>query len=516
MNWRTVILVCYLIFACLAFSRNTSAQDETGWHDEIIYHVFQRSFYDADGDGHGDLKGVTEKLPYLKELGVTAILFVPLYESELYHNYFPTDYEKIDPEFGTRQDYENFIRAVHQNGLKFIMDMETQYAMAGHKWMESINHPGHPFTDFIYFHDNQNRIPERFSFEPRPPQPVTPENPAQLVNLNLQSESVKAYMRDFYASWIDPNHDGDFSDGVDGFRIDHLMDDLDNKHLLTNLYADFWLPLIRHCIAINPDLFIVAEQADWNSYGDDLFKRCEMSAVFGFPIRAAIAKLDAAEIKKQVAITGSKIPTGKHYINFIENHDIGRIAETFGGDPGKLRVAAVLNLTLPGIPSIYYGQELGISGDSSRSHLRIRQAFPWTPGIDDPGIAHWFRDEPEAKDWLAESIFATGETKRKALSVEKTDPESLWNFYKNLIAVRKAHPEFSGGQYRAIEVGDSSVVAFARSRDGESLFVVANLSADPKTMEVEQLGIGAARCIFGKGPAGRELHLLPFEFSILK
>ena len=90
------------------------------------------AFYDSDGDRHGDLKGFTSKLDYLKELGVTAILFTPIVESGFYHNYFPTDYEKIDPEYGTKEDYINFVRAVHAKGMKFIMDMETQYAQSGH------------------------------------------------------------------------------------------------------------------------------------------------------------------------------------------------------------------------------------------------------------------------------------------------------------------------------------------------------------------------------------------------
>ena len=222
--------------SCSRLSIKHNGADEPGWQDEIIYHAVQRSFYDSNGDRHGDLTGFSSKLDYLKELSITAILFLPLYESDFYHNYFPTDYEKTDPEYGTMDDYFSFIRAVHEHGLKFIMDMETQYDQEGHTWFdETMKDSASPYADYIY---TPSIEPYRKGIE----------NPFRLtgydgysggiVMLNLNNPALRNYMKDFYAYWVDPDKDGDFVDGVDSFRIDHIMDNLDNMGVFTNLYTE--------------------------------------------------------------------------------------------------------------------------------------------------------------------------------------------------------------------------------------------------------------------------------------
>lgn len=157
-----LFIIVAIQFACSCSSGNRkTVADEPGWNDEIIYHVFLRSFFDSNGDLHGDLNGLVEKLDYLQDLGITTILLTPLYESGFYHNYFHTDYEKIDPEYGTKQDYLNFVKAVHKKGLKYLMDMETQYAQSGNKWFDdSYRNPTSPYSDFIYYSDTLNQYPE--------------------------------------------------------------------------------------------------------------------------------------------------------------------------------------------------------------------------------------------------------------------------------------------------------------------------------------------------------------------
>ena len=145
----------------ILLSNQVAVSQQPNWNDEIIYHVMPRSFYDSNGDLHGDLNGFVEKLDYLQTLGVTAILFTPLYESGFYHNYFPTDYEKIDPEYGTMQDYIHFVEEVHRRKMKFFMDMETQYVQSGHRWFDtSYQNPDSP-SDFVYYSDAENRYPEQ-------------------------------------------------------------------------------------------------------------------------------------------------------------------------------------------------------------------------------------------------------------------------------------------------------------------------------------------------------------------
>src|ERR1041384_2228386 len=129
-NRLGVILLLLLSFVNLSFSQNSDHQNAP--QGEVIYHLFQRSFYDSNGDLQGDLKGVRQKLDYLRDLGVTSILLSPLYESVFYHNYVSGDFEKIDEEFGSMTDFIDLVKAVHAHGMKIYLDMETQYLTEDH------------------------------------------------------------------------------------------------------------------------------------------------------------------------------------------------------------------------------------------------------------------------------------------------------------------------------------------------------------------------------------------------
>ncbi len=289
-----ILLIGLLIGACQSTPSKQSSQIEpVDWNNEVIYHVIPRSFYDSNGDRHGDLNGFVEKLDYLKELGVTTILFTPLYESGFYHNYFPTDYKKIDQEYGTMDEYVAFVKAVHSKDMKFLMDMETQYAQGENIWFqESYKNPGSQFDDFIYYTDSLNEYPEQIflptksaltEFE------AWPGNKHHIVFLDLDNPRMKQWQIDFYSYWVDPNGDGKFDDGVDGFRIDHIMDDLDYKGLFTNMYNDFWKPIFEACQKINPNIFVLGEQSNWNHYGDEMVSKSGATAAFSFPLRFALA-----------------------------------------------------------------------------------------------------------------------------------------------------------------------------------------------------------------------------------
>ncbi len=471
------------------------------WHDEIIYHVMQRSFYDSSGDRHGDLNGFVEKLDYLEELGVTAILFTPLYKSDFYHNYFPIDYEVIDPTYGTMDDYLAFIRAVHDRDMKFIMDMETQYVQNGNLWFEdSYRNPESPYSDFIYYSDEDNVYPEQFLRETKAefyPYKAWPDQELHIFHLDMNHPAVLSYMKDYYTLWIDPHGDGSLRDGVDGFRIDHIMDDLDYKGIFTNLYTAFWRPLFDHLKEIKPGLFIVGEQSNWASYGEEMIKKSGADASFGFLIRYAIADVmaedppeyaadhDAAYIGEQVMETLRHIPDGKSHIHFIENHDIDRWASVVNRHDGKMQCGAVLNMMLPGIPAIYFGQELGVTGrvkdwSYDVNHLPVREAFPWTPDHSDDGIAVFFKD---TGPWWDQSYFNTGEAEQFALSAQKDEPLSLWHLYQDLIRFRKESKALRHGDFQMLRTGEDNLLAFGREKENEKIIVYMNLSGQPMHIE---------------------------------
>jgi len=151
----------YVVLTMLSFLfiNNVFAQHKKApsAQSDIIYHIFQRSFYDSNGDGHGDLNGIYQKLDYLQQLGVTAVLLTPLYESVYYHNYFATDFYKIDPRYGTMHDYVRLIKELHRRHMKFYMDMETQYVASDHIWYrDSYKNPASKYSDYIVYTDKTN------------------------------------------------------------------------------------------------------------------------------------------------------------------------------------------------------------------------------------------------------------------------------------------------------------------------------------------------------------------------
>lgn len=508
MAWLALTTTFY---ACNTEAETREDQDGTAetlqnWNNEVIYHVMQRSFYDSNGDRHGDLPGFIEKLDYLKELGVTTILFTPLYESGFYHNYFPTDYEEIDPEYGTKADYLRFVEAVHAKGMKFLMDMETQYAQSGHVWFDdSYQNPSSRYADFIYYTDSLNQYPEQIFMPSQSPLhefTAWPGDKHHIVFLDLNHAKVKQWMLNFYTYWVDPNQDGLFDDGVDGFRIDHIMDDLDYKGLFTNMYQDFWKPIFTACKELNPEIFILGEQSNWNEYGDDMVKKSGADAAFSFPLRFALAgeegthdmykasdqsgiKMDPSRIHQVIKESQTKFKDSTYTINFLENHDTDRWATVVNQIEGQQRVAATLNLLLPGVPSIYYGQELGMTGKkhewgSDANHIPVREAFPWTADPAAPGNALWYKDTGE---WWEMSIWQTEAIEKLSLAAQKQDEQSLWHFYRKLISIRKEHSAFRLGNYEPILTQHPKILAFTTTYKGESNSVLVNISGDPIEIE---------------------------------
>jgi glycosidase len=387
------------------------------------------------------------------------------------------------------------------------MDMETQYAQNGNKWFDdSYKNPGSKYSDYIYYSDSLNRYPEQF-FIPSHSDLVFskawPDIKLNIVYLNLNNQKIKDWTRNFYAHWVDPNRDGKFDDGVDGFRIDHMMDDLDNKGTFTNMFVNFWKPVFQYCKAINPNLFVIGEQSNWAEYGDEMIEKSGIDASFGFPIQFAITgtpeyfrrnssdstlkySLNANHIGKQVSQTLQRIPDGKYYFSFLENHDTERFASVVKNDKRKIACGAILNLLLPGIPSIYYGQELGVTGQIGNwgfdaNHIPVREAFPWTPNPDDPGTAVFYKGTGQ---WWNQSYFKTGASEKLALSVQQKDPASIWNLYRHLIDFRKTNRAITEGNFNPIQTGSPDILAFSRESGNEKVVVMLNLTENTVTTKL--------------------------------
>ena len=448
--------------------------------DEVIYHVFTRSFRDSDGDRIGDLNGIAAGIPYLRQLGVTTLLLTPLYPSRTYHNYFATDFEGIEPKYGTMADFRHLVAALHRAHIKIVLDMEFQYVTDGHPWWKAaLADPQSAAGDRILWQDRAKGVPEDGPFGLRTFDHFG-HDPQKVTTVALKSDAVRQWADRYLRRWVDLAGDGRCIDGVDGFRLDHMMDDLDRRPALTDLFTVFWKPAFERLRAINPRLMFIAEQAEWADLGTDYFTRAGVSAVFAFHLQGAIRKLDKTALAEAITATARATPPGSHQVVFAENHDLPRTASDPGMTGERLRSVAALVLLLQGTPSIYYGQELGMKGarnpayKTDEAEIPQREAFKWAATDAAPGQATWYRrpgeaywDQRQARDHDGISV-----------AEEAGKPGSLLTRYRHLAALRHAHPALRHGDEQVLP-SPANLLVVRRTLGAETLYIVSNLSPTP-------------------------------------
>ena len=485
--------------------------------DEIVYHVFQRSFFDSNNDRNGDLKGIREKLDYLQDLGVTTILLTPLYVSDFYHNYFADDFENIDPEYGTMKDYRDLVKEVHRRKMKIYQDVEMQYVSGEHPWFkDSFENPDSKFSKFLVYNDAGNKKPWYF-FDV--PEFTTYDNTKhKIIVVNMKEQAVKDYTLKVLESWVDPNKDGKFDDGVDGFRLDHMMDNLDNANKLANLFSDFWTPVLTQLKTVNPYLKIVAEQANWNSFGHDYFEKGAVDYVFAFRLKFAVNSFDKEKIIKAADSTLLYNPKGKNQFVFLENHDTKRFASEPGMTLEKQKAAAAIQLLIGGIPSIYYGQEIGMKGQQQSfgmtdgNDIPVREAFDWYTSGQGNGTADWYKDTGiwwDKKNQKANDGISLEEQQR--------DPASLFNLYKDLLRLRKENQVLQHGIFSDVKNDNPYVLTFARTNNKDRYLIVVNLSETAQVFDYT--GFSKTAYVYGKGNikvAGGKTVVTPYGIAVLK
>ena len=505
---KTLILALFMLSCKVSWTQH---QVKKG---EIMYHVCQRSFYDSNGDLQGDLSGLRQKLPYLQDLGVTSILLFPLYESDCYHNYFANDFEKIDAEFGTMEEYIELVKEVHQRGMKIYMDMETQYVTSEHLWWkDAVGNLWSKYSDYILFDDDKHQTPASMVFDLR----LLNGFDGKVIyatTVNLKSQKVLDYNIELFSYFMDPNKDGKFDDGIDGFRLDHAMDHLDGKPTLTNLFAEFWKPLIASLKTLNPEVKIVAEQADWADYGFEYFEKATVDRMFGFGLQKAIMSFDKEEIMKNAEIILNKTPEGKEQIIFIENHDIDRFASTETNIQRQKSAAAIM-LLIGGIPSIYYGQEIGMKGkvysfgNTDGNDIGRREAFDWYQGGEGKGMSHWYKNS--GAWWTNANQKANDGI---SLEEQQNDPNSLFQFYKKTIELKQSQSALATGTYQHAPNNNPNVLSFYRVNQDQKVLVVFNLSDEKQVVRMNDEIKKARNLLHRKLTFEQEMMLDPYQFTV--
>ncbi|GLQ86535.1 alpha-amylase family glycosyl hydrolase [Dyella flagellata] len=446
----------------------------------VYYEIFVRAFYDSNGDGIGDLNGVTAKLDYIKSLGVSGIWLMPINPSPSYHGYDITDYEGINPQYGTLRDFKKLLAEAHKRGIQVVMDMVINHTSDQHPWFKAALDPKDPHHDWYLWakpgtdlkaisavggpawHRASNGAYYEGTFT------------AAMPDLNYDHPAVRKAMIDVGRFWL--------RQGVDGFRLDaaqHIYDDLRtdmSDPIALQKNVRWWAEYRRALEATNPHVWLVGEVARQNP--DDLNPYLgPLNAVFDFPLATQL--IESVTQERNLGIGRGLEYTYAAYRKhangafddapFLSNHDQERVMSQLDDNMLHMRIAASLLLTLPGHPFIYYGEELGMQG--SKPDEDIREPMRWYRNGKGQGTASW-------KDW------SSTDDSTVSVQAQEADPASLLNLYRKLISWRKQVSALRDGVLHDVPAADPHVLAYTLEDAQSRVLVVHNLSREPRVLEL--------------------------------
>lgn len=445
---------------------------------DTYYEIFVRSWYDTNGDGIGDLNGVTAKLDYLKSLGVDGIWLMPINPSPSYHGYDITDYEAINPQYGTMADFQHLVQEAHKRGIKVVMDLVINHTSNQSPWFKAAQDPHSPYRDWYSWATPATDL-KQISATGGPLWHKLPDGDhylgvftTEMPDLNYDDPAVRAEMIKVGRFWLDK--------GVDGFRLDAAQHIYDNSEtdmsspvaLKKNLV--WWREFHQGIDASNPHAWLVGEVARQNP--DDLTPwMTSLDAVFNFPLATRLIDSAAQERDRDIGATLERqydaYRAAAHGrfddAPFLSNHDQERVMSQLDGNPEHMRTAAAMLLTLPGHPFIYYGEELGMRGEKPDPHLR--EPMRWYRAGKGTGETTW-------EGWSA------GDGGAVSVQAEQADPHSLLNWYRMLIQWRRDVPALREGTLRNWRPAGLSVAAWELDDAHGDVLVLHNLSGKPQAV----------------------------------
>jgi len=425
----------------------------------VCYEVFVRSFYDSDGDGIGDLPGLTQKLDYIKGLGADCIWLMPVAESPSYHGYDVTNYFKIEPDYGTNEDFKAFVAAAHQRGIKVLVDLVLNHASNEHPFFQEA------LRDTLAPHRNWFRW-SRTGGNNWHKSPVRDEYYygffwSGMPDLNFEHPAVMGEAKWVARYWLD-------SLGVDGFRLDairHLIEVGDQNANTPPTYAAL-REYGQYIRSVAPKSYTIGEV--WDNVENILtYYPDQLDAYFAFPISDAL--MDAVRSGKAGRLISTVLQfqaaqPAWRWAPFQRNHDQTRTMTFLQNDLAGAKLAATILLTLPGVPFIYYGEEIGMTGD--KPDERLRTPMHWT------GSAAGFTTGKPWESLQRDSLTAN-------VAAQDHAARSLLNLYRQLMHLRAANPALRNGELVPVVTGSESVLAYIRKDGAREVLVVANLDATP-------------------------------------
>jgi glycosidase len=435
------------------------------WKDAVFYEIFVRSFYDSNGDGIGDFNGITQKLDYLKSLGITALWLMPIYPSPSYHGYDVTDYFSVNPQYGTMDDFKNLLSQAHMRGIHIILDMVLNHTSDQNPWFINSNNNVAPYRDWYIWSDTNPGYlgPLGTAWFAGKQGYYYGIFGASMPDLNYRNPAVTNEVDKIAAFWLKDT-------GVDGFRLDainYLIEE-GQKQINTQSTHNWLKGFYTTYKADNPDAFTVGEVFGSDATLAATYIGNQMDMVFNFEMASGFINSANGQTNSAIdsALTFAKqsMPSWQ-FATFLTNHDQARTMSTLNSSVDKAKLAAFLLLTSPGTPFIYYGEEIGMEGD--KPDPDIRRPMQWTAGAN----AGFTTGTP----W--EGLGPNFQTANVA--VESTEPGSLLALYKNLIAVRANNPVLRSGALTILSTGDAGVYASLRYDNNNLFLILANLTGQP-------------------------------------
>lgn len=421
----------------------------------VTYEIYVASFHDSDGDQVGDLNGIKEKLPYLQKLGVEYLWLMPIHPSHSYHKYDVDDYMKIDPAYGTMDDFRALIRAAKAKGIKIIMDMVINHSSSNHPWFKKALAEAKAgkldgYASYYNFGEKPIRKSTKIGSNLYYESAFTENMP----DLNLDNPKVREELTKIAKFYLNM--------GVAGFRLDAAL-----HYFGTNNQAniEFLKWYTQMCHSINPHAYLVAEVwagkstvAPYYASGLDSLFNFDLSDGGGEIVKA-VNKGDATNLVKYLSQYEPEIrklnPQALDAI-YLSNHDQGRSAGFFP-NLEKNKLAEAIYLWLPGRPYIYYGEEVGLKGSGRDENKRT--FMPWDKSTK--------VKNPENTDYDPKKQVTT------TVAQAQADKDSLYNYISQLVAVRNEFPFLQYADFKAWKNDNPAVMAYRAVADPK-----AQLSTD--------------------------------------
>ena len=495
-------LACSFVFPFAGCTEDASAslnlleENIVDDHYDNYYEIFVYSFCDSDGDGYGDLNGVTQKLDYIRDMGYTAIWLMPINDSPSYHGYDVRDYYKINSKYGTVEDYENLLKEAHERGIKIIMDLVVNHTASSNEWFKSaVNYKNGLHSDSTYADWYNFSTTQKSGYHKNGKIYYEGQFDGGMPDLNLDCEGVRNEIENIMKFWLEK--------GTDGFRLDgvkYYYTDNSTKSI------EFCTWIKNTALKYNDDAYIIGEMWDGASSIAEFYKS-GADSFFYFPVHGPTGNLASAvrapdgastywtSMNRMIEIANGYIPAP-----FLGNHDTARIAGIMSRNEDNIKFAYGLLSMYSGNTFTYYGDEIGMLGSANDPDKRIGMLWD------------------NAKTGLTKA--PPGSTNQEyafdGVKEQLKDGNSILNYYKLCNNARNAFPALMRGTPERIQSGDDKVLIFKKTYNGETVKVAINFASEEKTVELEG-SLAQSICVSGSVKmSGSTLQMPAKSIAILK